>query len=245
MSGIKISLCLALAISVSVIESNVCNAEDRSTGRSGLAKAHQAVGWPFDPAASRPKKSTTILVPSECASSDEKKTESKSKFANPVAILDTDKGIVKIKLFQKEAPLTTANFISLCQSGFYDGVIFHRYVPGFVIQGGDPTGTGTGGYIDPRTQKERHIALEINPKLKHAALGVVAMARASEPNSASSQFYITLAPAPFLDGQYAIFGEVVQGMLVIQKLRVKDKIHSAKIIEEGQAKIGHATTMAK
>lgn len=244
MSCMKIILCISLAIGVIFSELAACKAQDYATGKSVHAKAFQAIGWPFESASSRPRKSSTIIVPSECGS-PEKTTDTNSTFVSPVAVLDTDKGIVKIKLFKKEAPLTTANFISLCQSGFYNGLIFHRYEPGFVIQGGDPTGTGAGGYIDPKTHKERCIPLEVNPKLKHSALGVVAMARAADPNSASCQFYITLAPTPHLDGQYAIFGEVVQGMVVIQNLRAKDKINSAKIIEEAKANISHATIMAK
>ena len=110
------------------------------------------------------------------------------------------------------------------QKGVYAGLTFHRYEPGFVIQGGDPKGDGTGGYIEPGTASERRIPLEVKPHLQHGEAGVVAMARANEPNSASSQFYITLAPARFLDMQYAVFGRVIDGLPTVLSLRRSDKI---------------------
>ncbi|HKG21490.1 MAG TPA: peptidylprolyl isomerase, partial [Blastocatellia bacterium] len=119
--------------------------------------------------------------------------------ANRNAIIETDKGPITIELFEDRAPITAGNFIDLVQKGFYNGLKFHRYEPGFVIQGGDPRGNGTGGYTDPATGKERRIQLEVSPELKHGEAGAVAMARSSDPNSASCQFYITLGPAAFLD----------------------------------------------
>lgn len=124
-------------------------------------------------------------------------------------------GKIKIKLYTKEAPKTTENFIKLVNQGFYNGLTFHRVIPGFVIQGGDPKGDGTGGpgYTVPA---------EINPNLKHVR-GTVATARLSDqvnPTKASSgsQFYICHAPAPHLDGNYTIFGMVVEGMDVVDKI---------------------------
>lgn len=139
-------------------------------------------------------------------------------------ILETSKGTIKFELYTEKAPITTNNFIDLVGKEFYNGLTFHRYEPGFVIQGGDPKGDGTGGYEE--NGQERTIQLEVNPELKHVK-GAVAMARTPDPNSASSQFYITLAPTPFLDGQYAVFGQVVEGMEVVEQLRVGDTITKA------------------
>ncbi len=135
---------------------------------------------------------------------------------NRIATIETSKGIIKFELFEKEAPITTKNFIDLAQSGFYNGLTFHRVEPGFVIQGGDPNGDGTGG-------SGKTIPLEIAPSLTHKK-GAVGMARSSDPNSASSQFYICLVDAKFLDGQYAVFGQVIEGQDVAEKIVVGDKM---------------------
>lgn len=142
---------------------------------------------------------------------------------NRIAKIVTEKGIIKFELFEDKAPVTAKNFIDLASSGFYNGLTFHRYVPGFVIQGGDPKGDGTGG-------SGKNIKLEINKDLKHE-LGAVAMARSSDPDSASSQFYITLAETTNLDGQYAVFGKVIEGVDVVLLLRQKDTMK--EVIIEG------------
>lgn len=142
--------------------------------------------------------------------------------ADRTATIQTNKGTIVAELFEAEAPVTTANFIELAQQGFYNGLTFHRYEPGFVIQGGDPTGTGSGG-------SAKSIPLEVKPNLKHDTPGVLAMARTNDPNSATSQFYITLAPAPFLDMNYAVFGRVTSGMEVVQALRVGDRMTAVTI----------------
>ncbi len=141
-----------------------------------------------------------------------------------IVVLQTTKGPIKIKLYQKQAPITTANFLDLVNRKFYDGTTFHRYEPGFVIQGGDATGTGSGNFEDKNGP--RYIKLEKNPGLNHNCAGMVAMARTSAPNSASCQFYITLAAADFLDNPpgYAVFGKVVDGMDAVMKLRAGDKM---------------------
>ena len=149
--------------------------------------------------------------------------------ANRTAQLETSKGNITIELFEDKAPITAGNFIDLVERGFYDGLGFHRYEPGFVIQGGDPKGNGTGGFIDPATGRERTIKLEVSPELKHGDAGGVAMARSQNPNSASSQFYITLGPAAFLDGNYAVFGRVTSGLDAVKQLRAGDKIAKATI----------------
>jgi peptidyl-prolyl cis-trans isomerase B (cyclophilin B) len=143
--------------------------------------------------------------------------------SNRIAKLDTNKGVIRFELYEDLAPITTQNFIELTDTGFYNGLKFHRYEPGFVIQGGDPKGDGTGG-------SGRTIPLEVTPKLKHDSAGVVAMARSQNPNSASCQFYITLAPASFLDQNYAVFGRVTEGLDNVLALRKGDVI--SKVIIE-------------
>ena len=146
--------------------------------------------------------------------------------ANKSVTIDTSRGVIKAELYSDDAPITAGNFQDLVEKGFYDGLTFHRHVGGFVIQGGCPLGTGTGGYVDPATGSERRIALEVNQNLKHDRAGVLAMARSSSPNSASSQFYMTLAATPHLDMNYAVFGKVTTGLDVVHKLREGDKINS-------------------
>jgi cyclophilin family peptidyl-prolyl cis-trans isomerase len=152
---------------------------------------------------------------------------------DPRVNLETNKGPITIQVFQAAAPITAGNFLDLVGRGFYNGLSFHRYEPGFVIQGGDPHGNGTGGFVDAATGRERTIQLEVSPELKHGEAGGVAMARSQNPNSASSQFYITLGPAAFLDGNYAVFGRVVDGMDAVRQLRAGDKIISAQVASEG------------
>lgn len=130
---------------------------------------------------------------------------------NPTAIVETSMGTFKIELFTDKAPNTVQNFIDLVRRGFYKDMIFHRVVAGFVIQTGDPTGTGRGG-------SDKTIKLEIHPNLKHDSAGVVGMARTNDPDSATSQFYITLAPAPHLDGKCAVFGRVIEGLEVVMAI---------------------------
>lgn len=149
--------------------------------------------------------------------------------ANRTAKLETNKGIITIELYEDKAPITAGNFIDLIERGFYDGLGFHRYEPGFVIQGGDPKGNGTGGFIDPATGRERTIKLEVSPELKHGDAGAVAMARSQRPDSASSQFYITLGAAAFLDGNYAVFGRTTSGLDAVKQLRAGDKIIKATL----------------
>jgi cyclophilin family peptidyl-prolyl cis-trans isomerase len=134
---------------------------------------------------------------------------------NRTATIETSKGTIKFVLYEDLAPITAGNFIELAGRNFYDGLTFHRVEKGFVIQGGCPNGTGTGG-------SGKNIPLEVTPNLKHGDAGAVAMARSSAPNSASSQFYITLGPAAFLDGNYAVFGRVTEGMEIVQSIRVGD-----------------------
>ena len=124
-------------------------------------------------------------------------------------------GKIELELYPEAAPKTVANFLKLVGEGFYDGLIFHRVIPGFMIQGGDPQGNGMGGAKDNIIGEFKANGFD-NP-IKHTR-GVISMARAYNPNSASSQFFIMHANAPHLDGQYAAFGKVVSGMEVVDEI---------------------------
>lgn len=153
---------------------------------------------------------------------------------NTIVKMETNKGVMKLKLYDKKAPKTVENFKKLINKGYYDGVIFHRVIKDFMIQGGDPTGTGTGGpgYTIPD---------EFDPSLKHSKKGILSMANAG-PNTGGSQFFITLAPTPWLDGRHSIFGELIEGEDVLDKIgnaetlpgdRPKEEIKMVKVtIEE-------------
>ena len=148
---------------------------------------------------------------------------SQVKTMSNYAIVETTKGTFEFKLYD-ETPVTTKNFIDLANSGFYNGLTFHRYEPGFVIQGGDPRGDGTGG-------SSKNIPLEIAPG-KNFAKGAIGMARSNAPDSASSQWFVTLENSFFLDGQYAVFGTVTKGMDVVLQLRAGDKMNKVSIIQK-------------
>jgi cyclophilin family peptidyl-prolyl cis-trans isomerase len=150
----------------------------------------------------------------------------------PTAVIATDKGTITIMLFRQYAPKTVAAFMDMVREGFYNGLTFHRIVPGFVIQGGCPKGDGTGNYIPRGGWQERFLDLEVSPNVRHNAPGVVAMARMpGKPNSSSCQFYITLAPQPSLDNQYTIFGGVTDGMEVVKRITKGDRINSITVSE--------------
>ena len=130
--------------------------------------------------------------------------------SNPIATIELENGkVMKAELYPEKAPNTVNNFISLANSKFYDGLIFHRVIPGFMIQGGCPSGNGTGGPGYEIRGEFSGNGFKEND-LKHT-LGVLSMARAAHPDSAGSQFFIMVAPAPHLDGQYAAFGQVFEG----------------------------------
>ncbi|HSE97659.1 MAG TPA: peptidylprolyl isomerase [Blastocatellia bacterium] len=151
--------------------------------------------------------------------------------ANRKAIIETNKGQFTVEIYEDKAPITAGNFIDLVGRGFYNGLKFHRYEPGFVIQGGDPMGNGMGGFTDPATGRERRIKLEVSPELKHGPAGAVAMARSQNPDSASSQFYVTLGEAGFLDMNYAVFGRVIDGMDVVRQIRAGDVMNSVTLAD--------------
>lgn len=157
------------------------------------------------------------------AQSAPKNTSGKRDASDPVVIIETAKGAIKLEVFKKDAPISSDNFLDLVNRGFYNGLTFHRVEPGFVIQGGDPNGNGTGDFVDPSTKRKRTIPLEVKPGLVHDKY-VLAMARSNDPNSASCQFYITLADAHPLDGKYAVFGKVLEGQSVVDNIRIGDKM---------------------
>ncbi len=146
-------------------------------------------------------------------SSEKQEVNKNHKFAT---ITMADGGTIKLELMPEYAPKTVENFLSLAKSGFYDGLIFHRVIPGFMIQGGDPEGTGFGG-------SDKYIIGEFRANgftkntLKHTR-GVISMARSENPNTARSQFFIVHQTSPHLDGQYAAFGKVISGMAVVDKI---------------------------
>ena len=144
----------------------------------------------------------------------------------PQVTIETNRGRIVLELAEDDVPNTVANFVSLAEKGFYNGVTFHRVLADFMIQGGDPTGTGRGGpgYV---------IADEFSPRLRHAR-GVISMANAG-PNTGGSQFFITHVPCPHLDGKHAVFGRVIEGMDVVDSIREGDRIE--KIIVD--RKRGH------
>lgn len=133
-----------------------------------------------------------------------------------VANFETTKGNIKVELFCKEVPLTCANFVNLGKRGFYNGIVFHRVIPDFMIQGGDPTGTGMGG---PGYKFED----EFSPKLKHTGPGILSMANAG-PGTNGSQFFITHVATPWLDGHHTVFGKVLEGQSTVDSIRQGDKI---------------------
>ena len=132
-----------------------------------------------------------------------------------IRITMKDGGVIDIELDEKAAPLTVENFLKLVNMKFYDGTIFHRVIPGFMIQGGDPQGTGMGG--PGWTIKGEFSTNGVDNPISHKR-GVISMARAMDPDSAGSQFFIMHADADYLDGQYAAFGHVVSGMDVVDRI---------------------------
>ncbi|QDV60968.1 peptidylprolyl isomerase [Crateriforma conspicua] len=142
-----------------------------------------------------------------------------------VATFETDKGTIKIELFADKTPNTVKNFEDLCAKNFYDGLTFHRVIPNFMIQGGCPQGTGTGG---PGYQFED----EFHPELKHDGPGVLSMANAG-PNTNGSQFFITHEAQPHLDNRHSVFGKVIEGQDVVDAIEQGDKMTKVSVSDEG------------
>jgi len=142
-------------------------------------------------------------------------------------VLNTSRGTIEATLFASEVPITTANFLNLAKRGFYNGVTFHRVIKDFMIQGGDPTGSGRGGpgYRFPD---------EIRKSLKHDKPGIFSMAN-SGPNTNGSQFFITHVPTPHLDGKHTVFGEVTKGQDIVDAVKQGDTIDSIEILDSADA----------
>ena len=174
---------------------------------------------------------TFVLFTTGCSAAGmNDKDKGAKKMANPIAVFETNHGTFEIELFEDKAPITVKNFIDLAEKGFYDGLIFHRVIDGFMIQGGDPNGMGTGGpgYTIPD---------EFHKDLKHDSEGVLSMANAG-PNTGGSQFFITLAATPWLDGHHSVFGKVVKGMDVVREIgkvdtEFQDKPLATVVMEKG------------
>jgi len=137
------------------------------------------------------------------------------------AAMETNRGTIVLQLYAAQTPRTVNNFVCLAEDGYYDGVTFHRVIPDFMIQGGDPTGTGRGG--PGYTFKD-----EFDPKLKHDGPGVLSMANAG-PNTNGSQFFITHVATPWLDGKHSVFGRVISGQDVVDRIEQGDVILSVRI----------------
>ena len=148
--------------------------------------------------------------------------------SSPIVTFETNQGTIKAELFPDVAPNTVNNFISLVKRGFYDGLIFHRVIPGFMIQGGDPQGTGMGG--PGYSIKGEFIMNNFNNELLHKR-GVLSMARSQSPNSAGSQFFIMVDDAPHLNAQYASFGQVIEGMEAVDKIVAAQRDYNDRPLE--------------
>lgn len=136
--------------------------------------------------------------------------------ANPIVRITMDSGkTIRLELYPEIAPITVENFLDLVNKGFYNGLTFHRIIPGFMIQGGDPSGNGTGG--PGYSIKGEFKSNGVNNTMKHER-GVISMARAFDPNSAGSQFFIMHEDAPHLDGEYAAFGKVIEGLETVDEI---------------------------
>ncbi|MCB9757433.1 MAG: peptidylprolyl isomerase [Candidatus Omnitrophica bacterium] len=147
--------------------------------------------------------------------------------SEPIVVLETNQGMIKIKLYPNVAPKTCENFIGLVKKGYYNGLIFHRVIPNFMIQGGDPTGTGMGG----ESLWGGKFADEFSPDVQFTKPGLLAMAN-SGPATNGSQFFITAVPTPHLNNHHTIFGEVIEGMDVVEKIINTPRDRADRPIEE-------------
>ena len=154
--------------------------------------------------------------------------------SNPIVTIEMENGkVMKAELYPELAPISVNNFVNLVQKGFYDGVIFHRVIPGFMIQGGDPTGTGTSG--PGYCIRGEFAANGYENNIKHER-GILSMARAASFDSAGSQFFIMVEAAPHLDGQYAAFGKVIEGIEVADEIVAVETNYRDKPLEDQRMK---------
>lgn len=175
-----------------------------------------------------------VITLTSCTKTADTSYKSKYSGKTPIVTIEMEDGSkIKAELYPDTAPKTVDNFVDLIQQGFYDGLIFHRVIPDFMIQGGDPTGTGTGG-------SDKSIPGEFTKNgykndLKHTR-GVLSMARTNDPDSATSQFFIMVKDTPSLDGQYASFGKVTEGMEAVDKIVSVERNSSDKPLTEQKMK---------
>jgi peptidyl-prolyl cis-trans isomerase B (cyclophilin B) len=166
---------------------------------------------------------------------EEKKEEAKKEETKPAAaavkdihvVLKTSKGDIEGTIFASKVPMTAANFLNLAKKGYYDGLTFHRVIAGFMIQGGDPAGNGTGG-------PGYKFGDEFDKSLKHSKPGIFSMANAG-PGTNGSQFFITHVPTPHLDGRHSVFSEVTKGQDVVDKIAIGDKINKIEVLDSTDA----------
>ena len=177
-------------------------------------------------AASGPLRTGTepaALISHQAESAAQKETQAVTTPSLKKIRIETSLGDLDVDLYVREAPITTQHFVQLAERGFYDGLIFHRVIPDFMIQTGDPTGTGTGGpgYTFPD---------EFSPRLRHDQAGVLSMAN-SGPNTNGSQFFITVVPTPWLDHRHSVFGQVTRGMEVVKRVANAPRDQNDKPLE--------------
>lgn len=195
------------------------NELDFTTVENGMNEQESIPAEMRQPTSTTPTESSEVL-----GKTSMKQLSDFTPIEGSTVTIETSKGPIVLELFRDEAPLTTLNFLTLIKEGFYDGILFHRVIPDFMAQMGDPLtrdpakqamwGTGGAGYT---------IADEFSPTLKHDSEGILSMAN-SGPNSGSSQVFITYAATPWLDGKHAVFGKVTSGMEVLKELENGDKI---------------------
>jgi cyclophilin family peptidyl-prolyl cis-trans isomerase len=195
------------------------------TPTSTTAPVTEATSAPSADALTAASPTPSAAVAATTENKQEKKmaldlTTDSNGLSKSTVVITTTRGVIKYKFYSKDAPKTVARMAELIGQGFYNGLTFHRVVPGFVIQGGDPSGNGTGGSgqkLPAEFNERRHIE------------GTVAMARAADPNSADSQFYISLGRHPHLDRSYTVFGQVTEGQDVAKQISVGDRMTSVTI----------------
>ena len=173
----------------------------------------------------------TACGPAQSDEKDDTKPEAKKETSAEVKdikiVITTTKGDIEATIFASKVPMTSANFLNLIKRGYYDGLTFHRVIADFMIQGGDPEGSGRGG-------PGYRFADEIDPSLKHSKPGIFSMANAG-PATNGSQFFITHGPTPHLNGKHAVFGEVTKGQDVVDKIAIGDKMVSFKVLDSTDA----------
>ncbi len=223
----SVAAILVLVIIASLIYLKSQNQEETSLAPSPVASAAPDAATTPGAAVGDPNASPTLSPDASPATGEVKQsnpnpdlTVDPSGLSKATVIVTTNQGVIKYKFYPQDAPNTVKRMIELINQGFYNGLKFHRVVPGFVIQGGDPQGNGTGG-------SGQKLKAEFNSR-KHVE-GTVAMARAQDPDSADSQFYIALSTQPHLDKSYTVFGQVIEGMDVVKKIQPEDKMLSVII----------------